>query len=90
MRRIVVGHSGGLTSAWALGWALREFPRSEVVALFHDTKREHKDTYRFLHEISAALGIEITERSDGRTVKGMKRPPKQRVGIDIGSCECGG
>lgn len=69
MRRITVGHSGGVTSAWALGWALREFPRKEVVALFHDTKNEDVDTYRFLREISEALGIEITERSDGRSVE---------------------
>jgi len=68
-RRIVVGHSGGVTSAWALGWALREFPREEVIALFHDTKNEDVDTYRFLREISAALKIATTERSDGRSVE---------------------
>ncbi len=69
MRRIVVGHSGGVTSAWALGWALREFPREEVVALFHDTQNEDEDTYRFLHEIAETLGIETTQRSDGRSVE---------------------
>lgn len=69
MRRVVVGHSGGVTSAWCLGWALREYPREEVVALWHDTKAEHSDTYRFLREIAAKLGIEITERSDGRSVE---------------------
>jgi len=69
MRRIVVGHSGGVTSAWSLGWALRTFPRSEVIALWHDTKKEDEDTLRFLREISIKLGIEITERSDGRSVE---------------------
>lgn len=69
MRRIVVGHSGGVTSAWCLGWALRTFPREEVIALWHDTKKEDADTLRFLREISAKLGIEITERSDGRSVE---------------------
>ena len=69
MRRIVVGHSGGVTSAWALGWALRVFPREEVVALFHNTQNEDEDTYRFLYEIAAALKIEVTERSDGRSVE---------------------
>lgn len=68
-RTVIVGHSGGVTSAWALGWALRSYARDEVVALFHDTKAEHPDTYRFLHEISAALSIAITERSDGRSVE---------------------
>lgn len=68
-RRVVVGHSGGVTSAWALGWALNFFDRTEVVALFHDTKKEDADTYRFLHEIAGVLGIEVTERSDGRSVE---------------------
>lgn len=68
MRRIVVGFSGGVTSAWCAGWALRNFPREEVVLLFHDTKEEHPDTYRFLHEMAGALGLPLTERSDGRSV----------------------
>jgi hypothetical protein len=68
MRRIVVGFSGGVTSAWCAGWALRNFPREEVVLLFCDTKEEHKDTYRFLHEMESALGMRITERSDGRSL----------------------
>lgn len=65
----MVGHSGGVTSAWALGWALRCFPREEIVALFHDTKAEHPDTYRFLYEIAEALKMPVTERSDGRSVE---------------------
>ncbi len=69
LRRVVVGHSGGVTSGWALGWALNFYPREEVVALFHDTKDEDEDTYRFLHEIAEVLGIPVTERSDGRSVE---------------------
>lgn len=68
MRRVVVGFSGGVTSAWCAGWALRNFPREEVVLLFHDTKEEHPDTYRFLRQMAAALDMPITERSDGRAV----------------------
>lgn len=67
-RRIVVGFSGGVTSAWCAGWALRNFPKEEVILLFHDTKEEDEDTYRFLHEMAAALEHPITERSDGRSV----------------------
>lgn len=67
-RRVVVGFSGGVTSAWCAGWALRTFPREEVVLLWHDTKEEHPDTYRFIREMSAALKHPITERSDGRSV----------------------
>lgn len=68
-RRIVVGYSGGVTSAWCLNWALSQFPREEVVALYHDTKREDEDTYRYLHEMAAKLAVTITERSDGRSVE---------------------
>ncbi len=67
-RRVVGGVSGGVTSAWCAGWALRNYPREEVMLLWHDTKEEHPDTYRFLREMSAALGLPITERSDGRSV----------------------
>ena len=68
-RRFVVGYSGGVTSAWCLDWALRTYPRDEVVALFHDTHREHADTYRYLRQMAERLGIDITERSDGRSVE---------------------
>lgn len=68
MRKIVVGFSGGVTSAWCAGWALRTYPREEVVLLWHDTKEEHPDTYRFLQEMAAKLGLPITEQSDGRSV----------------------
>lgn len=72
-RKIVVGFSGGVTSAWCAGWALRNFPREEVVLLWHDTKEEDADTYRFLKEMSTALGMPITERSDGRSVTEVAR-----------------
>ncbi len=68
MTRIVVGFSGGVTSAWCAGWALRNFPREEVVLLWHDTKAEHPDTYRFIKEMANALEMPITERSDGRSL----------------------
>lgn len=72
-RRVVVGFSGGVTSAWCAGWALRNFPREEVVLLFHDTKEEHPDTYRFITEMAAKLEMPITERSDGRSVTELFR-----------------
>jgi hypothetical protein len=68
MRRIVVGFSGGVSSAWCAGWALRNFPKEDVVFLFNDTKEEDPDTYRFIREMSGALEHEVTERSDGRSV----------------------
>src|SRR5689334_18814121 len=68
MRRVIVGFSGGVTSAWCAGWALRTFPRDEVTLLFHDTREEDPDTYRFNRDMAAALGCEIVEASDGRSV----------------------
>jgi hypothetical protein len=65
--------SGGVTSAWCAGWALRTYPRDEVILLFHDTKEEDPDTYRALREYAAALGMPITERSDGRSVTQLFR-----------------
>ena len=73
MRKVVVGFSGGVTSAWCAGWALATFPREDVVLLWHDTKEEHPDTYRFLREMSARLQMPITERSDGRSVTQLFR-----------------
>ena len=72
-RRVVVGFSGGVTSAWCAGWALRTFPSEEVVLLWHDTKEEDPDTYRFLREMAARLDHPITERSDGRSVTELFR-----------------
>jgi hypothetical protein len=67
-RAVVVGFSGGVTSSWCAGWALRNFPRDEVLLLWHDTREEHEDTYRFLAEMAVALRMPIYERSDGRSV----------------------
>src|SRR4051812_36856396 len=72
-RRIIVGFSGGVTSAWCAGWALRNFPREEVVLVFHDTKEEDPDTYRFLREMSAALQHPFVDMSDGRSVTELFR-----------------
>jgi Phosphoadenosine phosphosulfate reductase family len=66
--KIVVGFSGGVTSAYCAGWALAKFPKNDVVLLFHDTKEEHPDTYRFIREMAEVLDHPVTERSDGRSV----------------------
>ena len=69
MRKVVVGFSGGVTSAECAVLATQEYKREEIVLLWHDTKREDADTLRFLHESAAWIGIPITERSDGRSVE---------------------
>lgn len=72
-RRVLAPVSGGVTSAWCAGWALRTLPRDEIVFYFHDTKEEHPDTYRFNRDLAAALGIEVEEHSDGRSVTELFR-----------------
>lgn len=67
-RMVVVGFSGGVSSAWCAGWALRTFDPREVAFVFHDTKEEDPDTYRFIRELAKALNHPITEVSDGRSV----------------------
>lgn len=59
--KIVVGWSCGVTSARAGGWALDNFPKEDVVFLFHDTKEEDSDTYRFGREMSLALHCGFSE-----------------------------
>ena len=69
MRRVVVGFSGGVTSSEAAVIACEEYPREEIVLLWHDTKKEDSDTLRFLHQSASWIGLPITERSDGRSVE---------------------
>ena len=85
-RRIVVGFSGGVTSAWVAGWALRNYPRNEIVLLWHDTKAEHEDTYRFLREMAAALELPITERSDGRSLDELFEDEGAMASSRMGFC----
>lgn len=66
--RTVVGFSGGVTSAWAAGWAVQSYLRTEVDLVFHDTKEEDEDTYRFIREMALALGKPVINWSDGRSV----------------------
>jgi hypothetical protein len=68
-RKVVVGFSGGVTSAECAVLALEEYAREEIVLLWHDTKREDPDTLRFLRESAEWIGLPITERSDGRSVE---------------------
>lgn len=65
MGRIVVALSGGLASAWCAEWAVKKFPKDEIILYFNDTKWEHPDLYRFIKDISSYLGKEVYEDSLG-------------------------
>jgi len=68
---IIVALSGGKASAWCAGWALRTYPKEEVVLYFNDTKWEHPDLYRFLEDLSNYFNHPITFDSDGRSVEAL-------------------
>lgn len=65
--KVIVTVSGGLASAWCADWALKNYPKEDVVLYFNDTKWEHPDLYRFLDDLSKYLDHPIISDSDGRT-----------------------
>jgi len=64
---IIVAISGGKASAWCADWALRQYPKEEVILYFNDTKWEHDDLYRFLNDLSEYFNHPVTFDSDGRS-----------------------
>ena len=62
----IVQFSGGAASAYVAKIVLDEHGHENTILLWHDTKAEHPDTYRFIKEVSEYLEKEITEESDGR------------------------
>lgn len=62
---VIATVSGGLASAWCAEWALRNFPKEQVVLYFNDTKWEHPDLYRFLNDLEAFLDHPITRDNNG-------------------------
>ena len=68
---VIVAISGGKASAWCADWALKNYPKDEVVLYFNDTKWEHKDLYRFLDDLSEYFGHPITYDSDGRSPEAL-------------------
>lgn len=64
--RIIVALSGGKASAWCADWALRTFPKKDVLLYFNDTHWEHPDLYRFLHDLESYLQHPIIHDDDGR------------------------
>lgn len=63
----VIMFSGGASSAYVAKWIVDKFGKDEVVLFFTDTQWEDEDNYRFMEEVAAYIGIEITRRVDGRT-----------------------
>ena len=67
MTRVVM-FSGGAGS-WAAAKRVAEtYGSADLTLLFADTKTEHPDTYRFLHEAAANVGGSLVEIADGRNI----------------------
>lgn len=64
---VIVALSGGKASAWCADWALKNYPKDDVILYFNDTKWEHPDLYRFLDDLSRYFNHPIVYDSDGRT-----------------------
>ncbi len=62
---VIVTISGGKASAWCADWALKQYPKEEVILYFNDTKWEHADLYRLLGDLSKYFNHPITIDSDG-------------------------
>jgi len=71
MAKIIVAISGGKASAWCADWALKNYPKEDVILYFNDTKWEHADLYRFLDKLSKHFNHPITFDSDGRNPEAL-------------------
>lgn len=65
----IVQFSGGVGSAMAAYLVTQQYPKEDIILLYHDVPMgQDEDTYRFNEDVSKFLGIPITEVSDGRTL----------------------
>jgi hypothetical protein len=62
-----VTFSGGAASS-VVGKLVADEHKDKTVLLFHDTKTEPLDNYRFRAEVAAFIGLPITESTDGRDI----------------------
>lgn len=69
--KIIVALSGGKASAWCADWALKNYPKKDVILYFNDTKWEHSDLYRFIDDLSKHFNHTIYFDSDGRSPEGL-------------------
>ena len=63
----VVILSGSTSSAYLVYQMVQTHGKENCVLFFTNTLWEDEDNYRFMYEVADYIGIEITERLDGRT-----------------------
>ena len=76
----IVQYSGGAGSAMAAYLVAQKVPKNDIILLFHDVRGGHDDDmYRFNADVSAFLGLPITEYTSEKTmwdiVKDNKKTP---------------
>ncbi|WP_433938560.1 hypothetical protein [Paenibacillus lautus] len=59
--------SGGAGSAYVANHMVQTYGKENCILFFTNTLWEDEDNYRFMDEVSEHIGLEITERIDGRT-----------------------
>nr|WP_245999899.1 hypothetical protein [Ectobacillus antri] len=59
--------SGGAASAYVAYQMVQAHGKENCILFFTNTLWEDEDNYRFMNEVSEYIGLEITERIDGRT-----------------------
>lgn len=59
--------SGGASSAYVAYQMVQMYGKENSILFFTNTLWEDEDNYRFMEEVADYIGIEITERVDGRT-----------------------
>jgi hypothetical protein len=63
----IIAYSGGIASAIVAEIIKNKYPNTTIL-LFHDTKTEPDDNYRFRREFAEYLKLPITDDSDGRDI----------------------
>ncbi|MGB6409042.1 MAG: hypothetical protein WBF39_16300, partial [Planococcus donghaensis] len=63
----VAMYSGGASSAYVAYQMVQAHGKENCILFFTNTLWEDEDNYRFMYEVSDYIGVEITERVDGRT-----------------------
>ena len=57
--KVVVAYSGGKDSQASLIWAVNQYGKENVLAVFCDTGWEHSVTYQHIRNTTALLGVEL-------------------------------
>lgn len=63
----VAMYSGGASSSYVAYNMVQRYGKENCILFFTNTLWEDEDNYRFMDEVAEYIGIEITERVDGRT-----------------------